>query len=236
LRRLLQAYYRQQFPALVAPGDAAVRLLGSPPDSDRPVPRALAILDLLLRHEETGDSESLGAAGTPIRRGLTRVWQICQTLDGFRLRTAPPFHLEELRRSCGNAARSDLALLGLGDVLEPWLAALLRRGEFETAANAARIALELAPPAVESHLDAIRRLPWDDSDKEALAALLQENRVERPEAIRYLSARAWLGLRQALPAGPSADFALDQALADCFERGDFQWIAAADSLCERSAN
>jgi hypothetical protein len=237
LHRVFQTYYRAQFPAIAASVDVATLVLRSPPDAVRPVPRALAILDLLLGYGETCDPGRLETAEIPIRRGLTRVWQICQTLDGFRLRTVPPFQLEELRRSGGNAARSDLSLLGLGDVLEPWMAVLLRRGEFETVANAARIALELASPNIETRLSTVRQLPWDDSDKEALSALLQENRVERPEAIRYLSARAWLGLRQALPAGASADLALEWAIADCFERGDLEWIAGAEnSVGERSSN
>jgi len=214
-----------------------VLALSGAQDQARPMLRSIPILDLLSRHQRTGEAEWLTTAEPPIRQALATVWEICQILNSLRPGTVAPFQLEELRRDCHHAGRRALSRLGLGDVLEAWLTVLWGRHEFAIITRTAPIALELASPRLEGHLETIEQLPWAEPDKELLASLLVENQIERPEAVRFLSARAWLALADGSSDEAFRDFSLDQALADGFERGDVEWMMAAENLAvERSSD
>jgi len=230
LGQVLEAYYQKQVPDLGPSQDAPVLALGGSHDQAQPILRSIPVLDLLKRHERTAGTEWLAIAAPAIRQALAKVWEISQTLDSVRLGTVPPFQLGELRRDCHRAARRDLIRFGLGDVVESWLRALWDGHEFPTMARAAQIAPELASPKLERHLETIEKLPWPGPDRELLTSLLVENRIERPEAVRFLSARAWLALADESTDEAFKEFSLDQALADGFERGDVEWMMAAENL------
>ncbi|MBI2193746.1 MAG: hypothetical protein HYU36_17360 [Planctomycetes bacterium] len=222
-------YYRKFLSESDLQPDAALRALrwsaSGRPEGFR---RAVPIADLLLRHTETGVAEWLEIASAPLRQALLHLWNLTSVLQGWHTGWLPPYRVHELRRTIESPQLAGLSHLGLGDVLELWLEALIRREEFEAAGRWGRIALELAEPRLSTHLRTIERLRWPGPDRQGLASLLTENRVARPEVLRAEVLRAWLGVRRRTVLEPLQRYASSQALGVLFEQGDVAWISLVE--------
>ena len=234
LYRTVRAYYEKQFPGLVYREDWAVRLLSSPPANVGKVRRSPAVVGLLHRSEDTGSQEFLQAAEQALRRELKEVGELCHGLGCFRMGIAPAFQTEELRQAAQSASQSDLGSLGLGEVAETWLRTLLKAGDAEAVAHYAKAALELAPDRMRHHLESVEKLPWPESEKGSLRSILEDSALRRPEGIRFLAALAWMQQRDGLSAAELSEFAHRQAVTDLYERGDTEWLLAAERDEEKS--
>ena len=234
LYRSVRAYYEKQFPGLVYREDWAVRLLSSPPANAGKVRRSPAIMGLLHRFEDTGSQEFLQAAEQALRRELREVGELCHGLGCFRMGIAPAFQTEELRQAAQSASQRDLGSLGLGEVAETWLRTLLKAGDAEGVAHYAKAALELAPDRMRHHLGSVEKLPWPESEKGSLGSILEDCALRRPEGIKFLAALAWMQQRDGLSAAELSEFAHRQAVTDLYERGDTEWLLAAERDEEKS--